>query len=246
VKHALTASTSVFGKIGRSYRLPVVDEIYNQFGGPLWDSIVTLLRPQTSLDREIGIDFHAGAGTLRATAFRMEVDNELHYNALTFQNMNLSPTIHQGLELEGTLEFNERLSGFFNYTFTQAKFASGTYGGIDVSGKEIPLVPRHSANVGGVWRMTVQTRVSTTVSYVGEQVFDNDQDNTFGQKMPAFTTVDMKLIHDAGPWTWAFAVNNLFNEKYYTYGIRSRFTAGRYNAYPMPERNFTLSATYHF
>jgi iron complex outermembrane receptor protein len=81
---------------------------------------------------------------------------------------------------------------------------------------------------------------------VGEQHFDNDQANTFGQMMPAYTTVDMKLSHREGSWLLGAAVNSLFNEKYYTYGVASTFTPGRYNAYPMQERNFSLNATYNF
>jgi iron complex outermembrane recepter protein len=248
IKQGIAQNLTLFGKLGRSYRLPVVDEIYNQFGGPdpFYDSIVVLLKPQRSLDREVGIDYHWGVSDLRASAYRMEVADELHYNALTFENMNLSPTLHQGLELEGKTKLGNSLSVFANYSYAQARFISGSYGGTDVTGKNIPLVPRHRFNLGGTWRMNEQDKLSVNISHVGSQVFDNDQDNTFGQEIPAFTTADAKLIREAGPWKWTFAVNNLANEKYYTYGIRSRFTAGRYNTYPMPERNFSLSGEYRF
>ena len=55
----------------------------------------------------------------------------------------------------------------------------------------------------------------------GQQYFDNDQANTFDQKMPAYTTVDMKLSHREGAWLLAAAVNNLFDRKYFTYGVAS-------------------------
>lgn len=246
LKQGLAETVTLFGKIGRSYRLPVVDEIYNQWGGPLGDSMVTLLEPQRSLDREIGIQFQQDHLSLRASAYRMEVTNELHYNALTFQNMNLSPTLHQGIELEGKMQLGKGLSAFANYTYAEAKFASGNYGGTDVTGKDIPLVPRHHFNLGGAWQFQPHTSLSATLSHTGNQVFDNDQDNTFGQKIPSFTTLDMQLVQESGPWKWTLAINNLLNEKYYTYGIRSRFTAGRYNAYPMQERNGMITGVYSF
>ena len=39
-----------------------------------------------------------------------------------------------------------------------------------------------------------------------------------------------------------FSVNNLFDEKYFTYAVRSQFTRDRYAVYPLPGRTFSLSA----
>jgi iron complex outermembrane receptor protein len=35
---------------------------------------------------------------------------------------------------------------------------------------------------------------------------------------------------------WSVAVENIFNEMYFDYGIASTTTIGRYNAYPQPGR----------
>jgi outer membrane receptor protein involved in Fe transport len=37
-------------------------------------------------------------------------------------------------------------------------------------------------------------------------------------------------------------VNNVFDERYYTYAIRSQFTADRYAVYPLPRRTVGLIA----
>ena len=39
----------------------------------------------------------------------------------------------------------------------------------------------------------------------------------------------------------ALSVNNLFNEKYYSYAVRSNFTADRYAVYPLPGRTVALA-----
>ncbi len=36
---------------------------------------------------------------------------------------------------------------------------------------------------------------------------------------------------------YSLAVQNLFDRKYFDYGIASTFTPGSYNAYPMPGRS---------
>jgi iron complex outermembrane receptor protein len=127
-----------------------------------------------------------------------------------------------------------------------AKFREGVYSGVNVSWKNIPLVPRQHLALSSSWKIAEKTALSTNATYVGKQYFDNDQANTFGQQMPAYVTVDMKLSHHQGAWSATIAANNLFNKKYFTYGVASTFTAGKYNAYPMQERNLSLNATYEF
>jgi iron complex outermembrane receptor protein len=246
LRQNLNQDLSLFGRIGRSFRIATVDEIFDQFGGPSFDSKITILEPQTSQDSELGIDYKSGSNKVRAALFQMNLNNEIHYNALTFTNMNLSPTRRYGLELEGTHNYTDALAVTGVYSYTVAKFREGTYGGVNVSGNNIPLVPRQRLAFSFSWKATEKDTLDANAAYVGEQHFDNDQANTFGQKIPAYTTVDMKLSHREGSWLLAAAVNNLFNRRYFTYGVASNFTPGRYNAYPMQERNLSLNASYQF
>jgi iron complex outermembrane receptor protein len=251
LRHSLSQDLSLFGRIGRSFRIATADEIFDQYGvcDPITficSSKITILEPQTSQDSEAGIDYKNGNNKVRAAVFQMNLNNEIHYNAITFTNMNLSPTRRYGLELEGTHNYTDALEVTAAYSYTVAKFREGTYGGVNVSGNDIPLVPRQRLALSASWKMSEQNMLDANAIYVGEQHFDNDQANTFGQMMPAYTTVDMKLSHHQGSWLLAAGLNNLFNERYFTYGVASTITPGRYNAYPMQERNFSLNATYNF
>jgi iron complex outermembrane receptor protein len=225
-----------------------VDEIFDQYGGdfPLYDSKITILEPQTSQDSEAGIDYKSGSNRVRAALFQMNLNNEIHYNAITFTNMNLAPTRRYGIELEGAYNYTDALEITAAYSYTVAKFREGTYAGVNASGNDIPLVPRHRLAISSAWKVSEQDTFNANAVYVGKQHFDNDQADTFGQKMPAYITVDMKLSHRKGSWLLAAAVNNLFNKQYFTYAVASTSTPGRYNAYPMQERNFSLNATYNF
>ena len=244
LRHQATPATAVFATLGRSFRIATVDEVFSQFGGPLFDSIITFLEPQTSLDRRVGVEHQAGPLGFKASLYHMDLNNEIHFNALTFANTNLSPTRRYGLELESRGAAGKwDLSA--NYTFAVAEFREGVYAGINVAGNEVPLVPRHKANLTAAYALAAKTRVAGILHYVGEQRFDNDQANTFNQKMPAYRTVDVKLTHHTGNWNLAAAVNNLFNEHYFTYAIRGA-AQGVYNAYPMRDRCFSLSARYDF
>ena len=110
----------------------------------------------------------------------------------------------------------------------------------------MPLVPRNKLSVNAAWSVTERTRLSAVANYVGAQNMDNDEGNTLGTKIPAYTVVDMKLLYRNGPWTIGAAVNNLFNRSYYNYAVRSQFVADRYNVYPLPQRNASVNVAYTF
>jgi iron complex outermembrane receptor protein len=71
---------------------------------------------------------------------------------------------------------------------------------------------------------------------------DNDEPNTLDARIPAYAVADLKLARDFNWGRLAAAVNNLFNEDYYTYAVRSQFVADRYAVYPLPGRSFSLAA----
>lgn len=230
---------SAYGRIGRSFRVANIDE-----NRCLFAPCAGLLKPQTSHDREVGMEWLAKGASFRAGLFQMNVDNEIHFNALTFTNMNLSPTRHRGLELEGRLAIWKTVDLAARYTRTEAEFREGTYNGVDVRGKDVPMVPTDRIGLNLGWQATANTRATLNVLYVGEQRYDNDQANRF-RRMPSYTVADIKVSHTTGPWRFAVGINNLFDEKYYSYGIvDSAYTS--FNAYPEGERNAYLSAEYRF
>ena len=251
MRHNFTKALALYGKLGASFRVATVDEIYNQFGGPGFDSIVKPLEPQTSHDHEIGMEYRTSRGHLRASLYRMDLRNEIYYNAVTYTNMNLSPTRREGMELEGSRKLGEGAELFGSYTYARAVFREGVYvdaltgNSVDLSGKNVPLVPRNSAKIGVSWQVAEKTRLNGTLGYVGKQYFDNDPANTYPGQMPSFVTADAKLIRVAGSWTFTLAGNNLTDKKYYTYAIRN--AAGTsFNAYPMAGRNFLFTAAYRW
>ncbi|TDI78932.1 MAG: TonB-dependent receptor [Betaproteobacteria bacterium] len=247
VRQPLGSALSFYGKYGRSFRIATVDEIYNQFGGPAFDSIINLLEPQTAHTGEFGLEYRQGTIRARASVYRTNLNNEIGFIIINpfvfFANLNLPPTRRQGVEFEGSWSPIDKLDIFGSYTFSDARFRKGTFGGVDVSGNTIPLVPRHSASATSILRITSKTRLSATINYVGKQVYDNDQANSFSQRMPDYVTVDLKFAHQIANWFLSFVVNNLFDEKYYSYGIRNG-AGTSFSALPARKRNFWFTIKY--
>ena len=238
-RHQLTDAWGVYGKFGTSFRLPNINDNFNLFTGA-----IALLQPQTSHDREIGAELKLGRAAYRLALYSIDTNNEIHLDPIAFNNVNLPPTKRYGAELEGKWNFSPALSVFVNYTYTVAKFRSGSFGGIDVTDKDVPLVPHTMANLGMSWEFMPRTRVNAVANYVGQQRFDSDETNTFNAKMPGYTLVDLKLTHEYRGWSFNTGVKNLFNEKYFTYGVVTGFPT--FNAYPASERAVFASAQYDF
>ncbi|HSC95673.1 MAG TPA: TonB-dependent receptor [Burkholderiales bacterium] len=246
-RHQIDARWAATGRLGRSYRFANVDEIY-EFA-PTFTREFQFLKPQTAVSYEASLERRTGTSALRATLFQIDVEDEIHLDVFStgIGNTNLPPSRRRGLELEARHALGSALRLTGSYAYTVAEFREGAFaqGGVVIAGKTVPLVPRHKLNAGASWDVAPRTRLDALATYVGSQYMDNDQGNT-GVKIPAYTVADLKLTWEDRGWRLAAAVNNMFGERYYNYAVRSQFVADRYNAYPLPERSYTMTAEYTF
>jgi iron complex outermembrane receptor protein len=241
--HVLNGSLAVFGKLGTSFRFATVDENGYTASG-------ALLEPQTARHREAGIEYRANGSRLRATIYAIDLNNEIYFSPLVVPfgaNTNLSPTRREGLEIFGSTALARDVEISGNLALQSAQFREGRYGGVDVSGRDIPLVPRTLAVMRLAWRTAPQSRLTASVAYTGGQRYDNDQPNTFDRTMPTYALADVKFTHRTGDWLLSAIAGNLFDRRYYSYGIVDSFAcATRVCMYPQPGRTLFASAEYRF
>jgi len=240
LRQEMGAGFSAYGKVGRSFRYANSDELLY---------VATPLKPQTSVDKELGIVWQTDASSARLTWFRYDLTNEIQYNPVTFSNVNLDPTRRQGVELEGHHALTRTLTMDANLTWLQAEFRSGTYNGVDLAGNTVPLVPKWMANLGATWRPDDKLYVSLAAQYVGKARMDNDQANEFDRQLDDYVLVNGKIGYAfTENVSGTLAVNNLFDREYATYGIRSGSTGptGAYNLYPAAGRNVQAALTIRY
>jgi iron complex outermembrane receptor protein len=239
LRHHLDQRLSVFARLGRSNRFATVDELF-EFDSTTFLRVFSPLKPQTADSIELGTDYVRGDRRISASAYRMNLRNEIHFNPNTFTNDNLDPTRRYGFALSAAEHLADTVRVKADYTYTRSEFRAGTF-----EGNDVPLVPRHTGALTLAWDVLPKATLSASARYTGPKRFDNDQSNTF-EKIPQYTIVDVKFVQALGAWQWQAAVNNAFNEEAFDYGIRSVFTPGTYNAYPLPERNYSLSVAREF
>ena len=250
LRHSLNAQWDVFGRQGRSFRFVNAEEIYENdaFFNPQFQ----ILRPQHARTTEAGVEWRQAGHALRAALFRSDVSDEIHLDPFTtgVGNTNLPPSRRQGLELSGRWQASAALSLTAGYAYTDARFIDGVLPGspfaigtdLSVAGKEVPLVPRHKLNAGAAWEVAPRTLFSGALTAQSSQILDNDEPNTLGRRIPSFATLDLKIAQSQSWGRLSMAINNVFNQHYYTYAVRSAFTPDRVAVYPLPGRTIAFTA----
>ena len=206
--------------------------------------------------------WQGASSSARLSYFRYDLTNEIQYNPLadgmwgpgTGANTNLDPTRRQGIELEGHHALTSSITLDANVTWMEAQFRSGTYAGVDLSGKTVPLAPKWLANAGVTWRPTDAFLWNVSAQYVGKSRMDNDQANQFDTELDAYVLFNTKVAYKfTRNIEGALGVNNLLDRKYATYGIRGGNASfemlgpvANYNLYPAPGRNFYASLTVRY
>ena len=239
LRHSFAGGWSLYGRYGKSFRVGNFDE--NACFFPPCSA--ALLLPQTALTSELGAEFENRSVRVRTSIYDTRLENEIYFSPLTFSNINLSPTEREGFELEALWHASSTVDLRGGLAFQRAHFRSGVYGGVDVSGKTVPLVPEVLATAGASWSFMPGGRFNLNLRHVGQQRFDNDQANTFARQMPEYTLADAKVEYRfARRWEAALEVRNLFDKHYFSYGATTGATT--YSALPAPTRAAYLSVAW--
>ncbi|MBE0621486.1 MAG: TonB-dependent receptor [Burkholderiales bacterium] len=250
LRHDFNDAFALLGKLGTSFRTATVDDNGQTTTGKL-------LEPQTARNRELGAEYRRAGLRLRANFYQTDLENEIYFSPLALgpppsffpggANTNLSPTRRSGAEFSGSWRVLRPLELSALLNLQTATFRSGVYGGVDVSGRDVPLVPKRLAVLRASWQATPHLQLQGSVRHVGRQRYDNDQANLFPSLMPSYTLADLKLAYQLSNWRLAAGVNNLTDRKYFSYGIIPAFNCSTPTCvYPEPGRTYFASAQYGF
>ncbi|MBN9409019.1 MAG: TonB-dependent receptor [Burkholderiales bacterium] len=233
VSQSLTAATSAWARVGKSFRLATVDEFSYVNAGDV-------LAPQTSRDVEAGVRWSQAAVKLDARLYRSSLDNELGYDpAGNFgfgANVNYDPTRRQGLELDGSWAAASGLTLRANLAWREATFRSGPYAGNDV-----PLVPRRTVSLRADWIPAAGHRVTGGVTWAASQYARIENQC----RMPSYATADVRYAYQWNNVELALGVSNLFDRDYYAMAFGCAGAAPT-SIYPEAGRAVTASVRVSF
>lgn len=232
---ALAGGWAVYGRAGRSFRLPTADEF--NFTSP-----GVSLVPQTSRDLEAGLRYTASAWRAELRAYRSALRREIGYDPVApgpfglGANVNFDRTVRQGVELETHARLARAWGATFNAALRQARFAEGPY-----DGRRLPLTPKGTAALHVDWRVLPGQRLDAGLRYVARQHPDSGNQCV----MPAYATADARYSVLLGSAELALQVDNLADKRYYTqaYGCSGGITT---SIYPEAGRTATASLRWNF
>jgi len=236
LNYSFSNSIQLYGSFSQSFRYPLLDEFYSFTA----NSVSTSLLPQTSDDYEVGFRYAMSNnffGTINI--FRIETDNEIFYNSVTYANENLDGiTRRDGVEISLAWT-NERLTLRGGYRYTDATLEEGSF-----AGNEVPGVPQNKVTLEASYQFTHGFSAALTGSYVGERPFESDFPNAFTEQ-DDYILVNAKFIYRKNKFSGFLSLNNLTDEEYSEYGVLGGFPVEQ-AYYPSPEFNIMGGINYSF
>ncbi|MDE1544268.1 TonB-dependent receptor [Dechloromonas agitata] len=229
----------VYGKLGTTFRFANTDELFGYDALTGNTVYAGNLKPQHGTVREIGGSIVRGPVSLQASAYQIDLEDEIGYDGARGANVNFDPTRRRGLETEMTWRMTPTLKSRLAYTYAQAEFREGRY-----QGKAVPMVPNNKASLLINWDGGRIGRYGISTNYVGDRHFSGDYANE-RKILSGYTTVDLLADWKTGPVTISARVLNATNRHYAPYALYSTARSD-YFYYPGDKRSFFVSFRYDF
>ncbi|MEE8448159.1 MAG: TonB-dependent receptor [Thermodesulfobacteriota bacterium] len=216
---------NVYLNYAEGFRIPTVDELFAF--GPFFSN--PDLKPVKSSNYEIGLRANWGKLLSASVAvFDIEVRDEIFFvvtdlETFSGSNENVKKARRRGVEFSLKGNYKDSLSGFLNYTLTEATFQTDitlfTFPIQNVGkGDEFPLVPRHRLSAGISYRFLDNWAVSVNGLYVSDQFLLNDEANQ-REKLDSYFLLNARVAFEKDGFSAFLQGNNLTDERYETFGI---------------------------
>jgi iron complex outermembrane receptor protein len=212
---------------GKSFRAPTVYDLYRTWTSSSGITYASnpKLKPEKNLSWDASVEQKLWSGaTFKATYFENYISDLIYSSTDPLDpkrrnKLNAGSGESKGVELEAEQRFGKLLRLFANYTYTDAEITKNR-AVPDSEGKRMTDVPKIMYNAGADLEYG-PFGASAIARYVGKR-YASDTNADSARHVPgvydSYITTDVKLQYRVTRWaTASFSVNNLFDEKYYSY-----------------------------
>ncbi len=218
-----------WARLERVYRYPGTDEVASYQGYLLPVPFNTALRPESGRSWEAGLGWAANGLTAELAGFRLDLDDEIAFDPVTFLNANLSGTRRQGIDLALSWKI-ATVTLRADATLQEAEFTDGPW-----AGNRLYLVPRRLFALAAEWEPLASLGTGLTVRHTGRQFIGNDLANDQPQ-MPSYTVAGWHLhLRLSEALRLRAAIDNLFDKRYAAVVFKNDWAPGS-DWYPAPGR----------
>lgn len=228
-----------YGKFGTTFRFANTDELFGYDALTGRTVFAGDLKPQHGTIREVGGSIVRGPVSLQASAYQINLEDEIGYDGAQGANVNFDPTRRRGLETEIAWRMTPTLKSQLAYTYTNAEFREGRY-----QGKSVPMIPNNKASLRFNWDGGRIGNYGISTNYIGDRRYSGDYANTH-KMLSGYTTVDLLADWKTGPVTLSARILNATDKHYAPYALYSTARSD-YFYYPGERRSFFVSLRYDF
>ena len=231
--YQLNEDLKLTARYDENFRFAKVNELAQAAPGKI-------LETQTGESYELGMELTEGDQRWVVSLYQLDLENEIVFDPTvgTFgENINLDKTRRSGLTLSWQSQIAQWLGLKTELGYVDARFASGTFDGNDISGVAANIV-----KIRGDFRLDDRLSSFLEGHYTGSRYAQGDNGNDFA-KLNSIAVLNAGLAYQHMQWNFHFRINNLADKKYAQFVTNNGFGT----AYqPSPERNFMLGAGYRF
>jgi outer membrane receptor protein involved in Fe transport len=215
------------------------------------------LKAVTASTYELGARGSIGVFSWNAAAYDSRLQNDIQFIATSATYgyfFNVGATERRGIELGAQANLGKlNLSADYGYVeaLYRAPFTTADGGNV-VRGDHMPGIPSNTIKFRAGYPVAKVFQVGAAVIVSGSQYAHGNEDNTDPDgKVPGYTIVNLDAqIHLAKGLKLSLNIDNLLNEKYYTYGLSGQtsiYTLATEKFYtPAAPRGAWVRLTYDF
>ncbi|HAY36577.1 MAG TPA: hypothetical protein DCY57_06315 [Bacteroidetes bacterium] len=221
VNYRYVSSSSQVGNVyvssSRSFKAPTLDQLYDLRAFPVPFPPYSIQIANAGLNPQYGINYEVGfyhrlstaqglSAMLSASAYRLDMKDEIDFSFDTFSNINIGESRHQGLEVGLNMADEDLGSVFLNYTLQDVTYLIG-----ENKGNAVKAIPLHSFS-GGLQKEVGPWMASLTLR--GNRKMYIDDANT--SLMDDYAVVDARISYAKDAYRLTFDAFNLLDKSYST------------------------------
>ncbi|MEI6859128.1 MAG: TonB-dependent receptor [Shewanella sp.] len=220
-----TATHRLYVRADDNFRFAKVDE--QAYTSP----DVVGLKPQTGRSYEAGWDWTPKSHTLRLSAYRLDIEDEIVFDSsaeaptngwFPGANVNADASRRYGASADWDWQLTGKVQLGAEYNYIDAEFTEGVN-----EGKQLSWVAEHSGRGYFSIDANQNWQVFAEVVYTGERFIEGDNGNV-DPKLDAYWLTNLAINYTKDAWFASFRIDNLFDEQYVSSGYYSSWGNGYY------------------
>ncbi|QPI72238.1 TonB-dependent receptor [Sphingobium sp. Cam5-1] len=250
LNYTFDGGAMVYGSFSRGYR---AGSFSSQFyaGNP-----IDFVPPETVNAYEVGLKtkLFGGLANMTTAAFYTTYKNQQLNEVIgTTGYIRSAPgSTIKGMELELAGRLASTVKGNLAFTYLDAQYDKLVLSGVNLDGNKLPNAPKVTVNAGLEWTAahlgSGDIIFSPNLIYTSKQYFTpfNDKDGNQNLHSPSHVLVNATLGWESSRFSIRLWGSNLFNRKYFMYGLNLRDAFGFDYLVHAPPRTYGITAHYNF